>query len=199
MAKKDENNKEVQTNEINEEIEEVKAEDMAEPSLEEDKAAEETEAQEEESANLSKEEELANEIAALRDKLVRSAAEFDNFKKRTAKERDELYSMGVCAAVEKILPVKDNLERALTTIEGAEAGTIADGVKMIDKQFCDVLADIGIEAIPSVGEAFDPERHDAVMHDENDEFGENTVSEEFMKGYMYKNKVIRHSMVKVSN
>ena len=159
----------------------------------------EAEEQTEETAEISKEEELANEIAALRDKLVRNAAEFDNFKKRTAKERDELYSMGVCAAVEKLLPVKDNLERALTTIDGAEAGTIADGVKMIDKQFCDVLADIGVEVIPSVGEAFDPEKHDAVMHDDNEELGENTVSEEFMKGYMYKNKVIRHSMVKVSN
>ena len=195
MAKNEENKNEVQTNEINEEIEEIKAEDVAESPLEEEKAEEQTE----ETAEISKEEELANEIAALRDKLVRNAAEFDNFKKRTAKERDELYSMGVCAAVEKLLPVKDNLERALTTIDGAEAGTIADGVKMIDKQFCDVLADIGVEAIPSVGEAFDPEKHDAVMHDDNEELGENTVSEEFMKGYMYKNKVIRHSMVKVSN
>ena len=195
MAKNEENKNEVQTNEINEEIEEIKAEDVAESPLEEEKAEEQTE----ETAEISKEEELANEIAALRDKLVRNAAEFDNFKKRTAKERDELYSMGVCAAVEKLLPVKDNLERALTTIDGAEAGTIADGVKMIDKQFCDVLADIGVEVIPSVGEAFDPEKHDAVMHDDNEELGENTVSEEFMKGYMYKNKVIRHSMVKVSN
>ena len=195
MAKNEENKNEVQTNEINEEVEEVKEEDTTESPLEEEKAEE----QKEETAEISKEEELANEIAALRDKLVRNAAEFDNFKKRTAKERDELYSMGVCAAVEKLLPVKDNLERALTTIEGAEAGTIADGVKMIDKQFCDVLADIGVEVIPSVGEAFDPEKHDAVMHDDNEELGENTVSEEFMKGYMYKNKVIRHSMVKVSN
>lgn len=162
--------------------------------------AEEIEETEEETTKepVSREEELESEIAALKDKLMRNAAEFDNFKKRTAKERDELYSMGVCAAVEKILPIKDNLERALTASDG-EAETIADGVKMIDKQFCDVLTDMGVEVIPSVGEEFDPQKHNAVMHDENEEFGENTVSEEFMKGYMYKDKVVRHSMVKVSN
>jgi molecular chaperone GrpE len=134
------------------------------------------------------------------DRLKRLMAEFDNFKKRTAKEKEELFSMGVCTAVEKLLLVKDTLERAIPTMEGAEATAIADGVKMIDKQFSDALSEIGVEPIPSVGEEFDPEKHNAIMHDENEEFGENTISEEFMKGYMYKeNKVVRHSMVKVSN
>ncbi len=176
-------------NEINEEIVEETTEtvEITEETTEEAKKV------------LSREEELENEIAALKEKIVRSAAEFDNFKKRTAKERDELYSMGVCAAVEKLLAVKDNLERAIPTMDGAEATAIADGVKMIDKQFSDVLNEIGVEAIPAVGEEFDPEKHNAVMHDENEEFGENTISEEFMKGYMYKDKVVRHSMVKVSN
>ena len=154
----------------------------------------------EETAEISREEQLEAEIAALKDKVIRTAAEFDNFKKRTAKEKEELFSMGVCTAVEKLLLVKDTLERAIPTMEGAEATAIADGVKMIDKQFSDALSEIGVEPIPSVGEQFDPEKHNAIMHDENEEFGENTISEEFMKGYMYKeNKVVRHSMVKVSN
>lgn len=176
-------------NEVNEEIVEETAEavETAEEITEETESA------------PSREEELEAEIATLKEKLVRNAAEFDNFKKRTAKERDELYSMGVCAAVEKLLAVKDNLERAIPTMDGAEASAIADGVKMIDKQFSDVLTEIGVEAIPAVGEEFDPEKHNAVMHDENEEYGENTISEEFMKGYIYKDKVVRHSMVKVSN
>ncbi len=162
-------------------------------------ASDATEDVEEMNEALNREEELENEIASLKDKLMRNAAEFDNFKKRTAKERDELYSMGLCAAVEKLLAIKDNLERAIPTMDGADAESIADGVKMIDKQFSDVLSEIGVEPILSIGEEFDPEKHNAVMHDENEDFGENTISEEFMKGYVYKDKVIRHSMVKVSN
>lgn len=141
---------------------------------------------------------LQSEIDSLRDKLIRSAAEFDNFKKRTAKERDELFAMGLCSAVEKILPVKDNLERALASLKDADEN-ILSGISMIDKQLSDILNDMGVEVIPAVGEVFDPMRHNAVSQDENENFGENTVSEEFMKGYIYKDKVIRHSMVKVSN
>lgn len=161
---------------------------------------EKEETQEETVKAPTREEELENEVSSLKDKLLRTSAEFENFKKRTAKEKEELFSMGVCFAVEKLLAVKDNLERAIPTIDGADLSAVADGVKMIDKQFEDVLSDIGVSAIKSVGESFDPEKHNAVMHDENEEFGENTVSEEFMKGYMYKeDKVVRHSMVKVSN
>ncbi len=173
--------------------------DINEEIMEETVSEEAAQETEEAAEPLTREEELEGEIAALKDKLMRNAAEFDNFKKRTAKERDELYSMGVCFALEKLLAVKDNLERAIPAMEGAEAASVADGVIMIDKQFADVLAEIGVEAIPSVGEEFDPEKHNAVMHDENEDFGENTISEEFMKGYVYKDKVIRHSMVKVSN
>ena len=125
---------------------------------------------------ISREEELESEVSALKDKMLRTAAEFENFKKRTAKEKEELFSMGICTAIEKLLLIKDTLERAIPTMEGADA-----------------------KAIPAVGEKFDPEKHNAVMHDENEKFDENTISEEFMKGYMYKEKVIRHSMVKVSN
>lgn len=182
----------------------VNEENMAEETVEEvventeEETAEET-AEAEEKQPLTREEELEAEVAAIKDKLARKIAEFDNYKKRTAKEKEELYAMGVCGAVEKILAVKDNLERALTTVDTGQDEAIAEGVKMIDKQFDDVLNEIGVEAILAIGEEFDPEKHNAVMHDENEKFGENTVSEEFMKGYMYKDKVIRHSMVKVSN
>lgn len=147
---------------------------------------------------VSAEEKLAEEIAGLKDRLMRHAAEFDNYKKRTQKEKEELYKMAVCDTIEKLLPVKDNLERAvLSTAEADEK--VAEGVKMIDKQFVDVLKEIGVEPIESVGAEFDPEKHNAVMHEENDEAKENTVVEEFMKGYLYKDKVIRHSVVKVAN
>ena len=152
-----------------------------------------------EEAPVSREEELESEISSLKDKMLRTAAEFENFKKRTAKEKEELFSMGVCTAIEKLLLIKDTLERAIPTMEGADAKAISEGVIMIDKQFQDILTELNVTAIPAIGEKFDPEKHNAVMHDENEEFGENTISEEFMKGYMYKEKVIRHSMVKVSN
>lgn len=154
----------------------------------------------EETAAQTAEEKLQAELDSMKDKLMRHAAEFDNFKKRSAKEREELYNMAVCDTVEKILPVKDNLERAIIAAENTEGQeSMADGVKMILKQLEEVFASIGVEEIKAVGEVFDPERHNAVMHEENEEFGENTISEELMKGYICKDKVIRYSMVKVAN
>ncbi len=146
----------------------------------------------------SPEELLKEEVDALKDKMMRHAAEFDNFKKRTAKEREELFSMAVCDTVEKLLPVKDNLERALAASDSAE-GTLAEGVEMIVKQLDDVLTSIGVEPIKTVGEVFNPELHNAVMHEKNEEFGENTISEELMRGYTCKGKVVRYAMVKVAN
>ncbi len=162
--------------------EETAADEQAEPAAEE---------KDNESA-------LKEEIAGLKDKLMRHAAEFDNYKKRTQREKEELYKMAVCDTVEKLLPVKDNLERALTSLSDADE-KVAEGVKMIDKQFKDVLKDIGVEEIESVGASFNPEKHNAVMHEESEDAEENTVVEEFMKGYSYKDKVIRHSVVKVAN
>ena len=146
----------------------------------------------------SAEELLKEELETSKDKHLRLLAEFDNFKKRTAKEREDLYAMSVCDTVEKLLPVKDNLERAVAAVEDSE-GTLAEGVKMILKQLDDVLGELGVEPIKSVGEIFNPELHNAVMHEENDAFGENTVSEELMKGYTCKGKVVRYAMVKVAN
>ena len=142
----------------------------------------------------------ANEqIAALSDKLIRNAAEFDNYKKRTAREKEDFYKSAVCETVAPLLPVLDNLERAVAAAEDSgESGSVLDGVKMVKKQFEDALKSIGVEPIEAVGERFDPEKHNAVMTADSDE-DENTVLEEFQKGYIYRDKVVRHSMVKVSN
>lgn len=138
-------------------------------------------------------------VANLTERLMRTAAEFDNFKKRSAREKDELYSIAVCEAIAKILPVLDNLERAVAASEDSgDVGSVLDGVKMIKKQFEDALGEIGVAPINAVGQPFDPEKHNAVMTAESEQ-PENTVLEEFMKGYVYKDKVVRHSMVKVSN
>ena len=142
----------------------------------------------------------ANEqIAALSDKLIRNAAEFDNYKKRTAREKEDFYKSAVCETVAPLLPVLDNLERAVAAAEDSgESGSVLDGVKMVKKQVEDALKSIGVEPIEAVGEQFDPEKHNAVMTADSDE-DENTVLEEFQKGYIYRDKVVRHSMVKVSN
>ena len=140
---------------------------------------------------------LSEEVASLKDKLLRTAAEFENFKKRTAKEKEDFYTYSVCSTVEKFLPVKDNLERAVAA-EGDE-GSLAEGVKMILKQLDEVLESLGVERIETVGKEFDPELHNAVMHEENEDFGENTISEELMSGYTCKGKVVRFAMVKVAN
>lgn len=154
----------------------------------------------EETAEVSAESALRDELEQMKDKLMRHAAEFDNYKKRTARERDELYATAVCDTIEKLLPVKDNLERAVAAAEAAdENAQITDGVKMIVKQLDDVLEAIGVTPIAAVGEEFDPEKHNAVMHEENPELGENIITEELMRGYSYKEKIVRHSMVKVAN
>lgn len=159
-------------------------------------------ADESEDAKDSEKSELdkANEqIAALSDKLIRNAAEFDNYKKRTAREKEDFYKSAVCETVAPLLPVLDNLERAVAAAEDSgESGSVLDGVKMVKKQFEDALKSIGVEPIEAVGEQFDPEKHNAVMTADSDE-DENTVLEEFQKGYIYRDKVVRHSMVKVSN
>lgn len=175
-------------------MENTEAKDNVQEEITEETVAETEEVTEEKSP----EELLREEVEALKDKMMRHAAEFDNFKKRTAKEREEIFTMAVCDTIEKLLPVKDNLERAVQAAEEAE-GTLAEGVGMIVKQLDEVFAAIGVEPIKAVGEVFNPELHNAVMHEENEEFGENTISEELMRGYTCKGKVVRYAMVKVAN
>ena len=144
---------------------------------------------------------LEQQAADNLDKYQRCLAEFDNFRKRTVKEKASMYDDGVRSTVEKLLMVIDNLERAVAVQEGKvdENDAFFKGVKMTLTQFQDVLKGIGVEEIKAVGEKFDPNLHAAVAHEDNEEYGENEVVLEMLKGYMYKDKVIRHSMVKVAN
>lgn len=137
------------------------------------------------------------QIEELTDRLKRSMAEFDNYRKRTEKEKASMYIIGAKEIVEKMLPVVDNFERGLA--QAAEGDAFADGMKMIYKQLMTTLNDLGVQPIEAVGKEFDPNFHNAVMHVEDEEAGENIIVEEFQKGYTYKDFVIRHSMVKVAN
>ena len=144
-----------------------------------------------------KKDKLEQQIEDLTDRLKRSMAEFDNFRKRTEKEKASMYIIGAKDIVEKILPVVDNFERGLAQAPKEDA--FADGMKMIYKQLTTALDEMGVKPIEAVGKEFDPNLHNAVMHVEDDTVGENTVVEEFQKGYTYKDFVVRHSMVKVAN
>lgn len=140
------------------------------------------------------------QIAELTDKLKRQLAEFENFRNRTDKEKSQMYAVGAKDVIEKILPVIDNFERGLKSIpEDQKDGPVASGMEMIYKQLITVLTDLGVTPIEAVGQEFDPNLHNAVMHAEDEELGENIVAEEFQKGYKYKDTVLRHSMVKVAN
>ena len=147
-----------------------------------------------------KDNKLEQQIEELTDRLKRNMAEFDNFRKRTEKEKSSMYVIGAKDIIEKILPVLDNFERGLAAVPEDEKGSsFAEGIEKIYKQFVKTLEDAGVESIEAVGKQFDPNLHNAVMHVEDEEAGENIVVEEFMKGYMYKGSVVRHSMVKVAN
>ena len=136
-------------------------------------------------------------IEELTDRLTRQMAEFDNFRKRSEKEKSQMYEIGAKDIIEKILPVVDNFERGLA--QAPEGDSFADGMKMIYKQLITTLDELGVKPIEAVGKEFDPNFHNAVMHVEDEEAGENIVVEEFQKGYTYKDFVVRHSMVKVAN
>lgn len=139
-------------------------------------------------------------IADLTDRLKRSMAEFDNFRKRSEKEKATMFDMGARSVAEKLLPVVDNFERAmLATPSEGEGKAFADGIAMIYNQMTKTLEDLGVKLIDCVGKEFDPNLHNAVMHIEDESLGENVVAEELLKGYMYKDSVLRHSMVKVAN
>ena len=134
-----------------------------------------------------------------KDKYVRLYADFDNYKKRTQKEMLGSYSNGLSAALEQILPVVDNFDRAIAAIDEGDKSDFAQGVNMIYKQLIETLKNFGVEPIEAVGNNFDPNFHDAVMHVDDENYGENEIVEEFVKGYMIKDKVLRHSVVKVAN
>ena len=186
--------------------EEVKAEDTAETEATETAETEETKADAEPDKKgffgkkKEKKDKKDEQIAELTDKVKRQLAEFENFRNRTEKEKSQMYMVGARDVIEKLLPVVDNFERGLKSIpEDQKDGPVASGMEMIYKQLITVLTDLGVTPIEAVGQEFDPNFHNAVMHAEDEELGENTVSEEFQKGYKYKDAVLRHSMVKVDN
>ena len=138
------------------------------------------------------------QIEQLTDRVTRQMAEFENFRRRTEQEKAQMFGMGAKNIIEKILPVVDNFERGLATVEEG-ADPFSDGMLMIYKQLLTTLDEAGVKPIEAVGQEFNPDFHNAVMHVEDEEVGENVVVEEFQKGYMYNDTVVRHSMVKVAN
>ncbi|MGF7018424.1 molecular chaperone GrpE [Lachnospiraceae bacterium PF1-21] len=139
-------------------------------------------------------------IEELTDRLTRQMAEFDNFRKRTDKEKSQMYEIGAKDVVEKILPVIDNFERGLEAVPTEDKdNSFMQGMEMIYKQLLTSLEELGVKPIEAVGNPFNPDFHNAVMHVDDENFGENEVTEEFQKGYMYRDSVVRHSMVKVAN
>ena len=139
-------------------------------------------------------------IEELTDKLTRQMAEFDNFRKRTEKEKSQMYEVGAKDIIEKILPVVDNFERGLAAVtEEEKENAFVQGMEKVYKQLMTTLEGIEVKPIEAVGKEFDPNFHNAVMHVEDENLGENIVAEEFQKGYLYRDSVVRHSMVKVAN
>lgn len=142
------------------------------------------------------------EIEALNDRLKRTLAEFENFRKRSEREKAQMFDLGAKSVLEKFLPVIDNFERSVAQVPESEDSGIkayAEGMDMIYRQLLKNLKEAGVEAIDAKGKPFDPAYHNAVMHEDNEALGENVVSEELQKGYLYKDSVLRHSMVKVAN
>ena len=142
-----------------------------------------------------KQDALNEKIAELEDKVKRQMAEFDNFRKRTDKEKNAMFETGAKSVIEKILPVVDNFERGLA--QAPEGDSFADGMKMIYKQLITTLDELGVKPIEAVGKEFDPNFHNAVMHIEDENLGSGVIAQELQKGYTYRDSVVRHSMVGV--
>ena len=147
-----------------------------------------------------KDKQIEDLTAQLDDLRKRNLAEFENFRKRTEKEKSTMFDMGAKSVVEKLLPIIDNFERGFAGLsEEQMSDPFVSGMDMVYKQLVKALADMGVEPIEAIGKPFDPNLHNAVMHVEDENLGENTVAQEFQKGYLYHGSVVRHSMVQVSN
>lgn len=185
----------------NEEINDTAEEETVEEA--EEAVAEEPETEKEKGSFFKKKEKKDKKdekIEELTDRVRRQMAEFDNFRKRTEKEKTQMFETGAKSIVEKILPVVDNFERGLAAVTEEEKGTpFVEGMEKIYKQMMTVLEEAGVKPIEAIGQEFDPNLHNAVMHVEDEEFGENIIAEDFQKGYTYRDSVVRHSMVKVAN
>ena len=190
------------------ETEEAVSEETAADTEETDEAAEEEEASEDPEGGKKekrfkkkdKKDKKDMQIEDLTDKLKRQMAEIDNFRKRTEKEKNQMFEVGAKSIIEKILPVVDNFERGLASVpEEEKENPFVEGMEKVYKQMMTMLEEAGVAVIEAEGKEFDPNFHNAVMHIEDENFGENIVAEEFQKGYTYRDSVVRHSMVKVAN
>ncbi len=161
---------------------------------------EKADAEDGESGDTVKPDKKDEKIAELNDRYVRLFAEFDNFRKRSETEKSGMFAEGEKTVLLKVLPLIDNFERALNTIpEDEKSSAFADGIEKVYRAFTDQLKSLGVTEIEAVGKEFDANLHNAVMHIEDEEQGENIIVEEFQKGYMFGDKVLRYSMVKVAN
>ena len=170
-------------------------EETAEASAENTETPEDGEASEEKEK---KEDAVKAQINELQDKVMRQMAEFENFRKRSEKEKSAMFETGAKSVIEKILPVVDNFERGLATVpEDEKDAPFVDGMNKVYRQLLTELENLGVKPIEAVGKEFDPNFHNAVMQVENDELEPGTVAQELLKGYMYRDTVVRHSMVAV--
>ncbi|MCI9616688.1 MAG: nucleotide exchange factor GrpE [Eubacterium sp.] len=185
---------------VSEEVEETTEEEQENANAEEEKADDTDKSDKKKKKGFKKKDKRDEQIEELNDKYQRLFAEFQNFRSRSDKEKSAMFEVGARSIVEKILPVVDNIERGVAALSEEDLDSpVGQGMNLIYKQLLQTLEDMGVEAIEAKGQEFDPELHNAVMHEDNDEFGENIVSEELQKGYKYKDTVVRHSMVKVAN
>ena len=207
-------NQEVASDVVEEAVENV--EDNMEETTEyqEDVAQEETEAEVEETEDSEetteekkklfgrkpKKDPRDEKIEELTDRVTRQMAEFDNFRKRTEKEKSAMYEIGAKSVIEKLLPIVDNFERGFSTVaEEDKEDSFVKGMEMVYKQISTMFETIGVKPIEAVGQEFNPDLHNAVMHVDDETVGENIIVEEFQKGYTYHDAVVRYSMVKVAN
>lgn len=192
---------EVFTQEGTEETAETEEKKEADPTADAEEASQEKEKKfgKKKKSSDKKVEACEEKIAELEDRVKRQMAEFENYRKRTEKEKAAMFEMGAKSVVEKILPVVDNFERGLASIpEADQNGALAEGMNMIYKQMMTELENLGVKPIEAVGKEFDPNFHNAVMQVESEEYEEGIVAQEMLKGYMYRESVVRHSMVGVA-
>ena len=201
-----------QEKDLKKEAEEVQTEDIEDTAETVEETTEEAAVEAEENGEADKAEEKKKgffrkdkkdkkdeKIAELNDRLMRQMAEFDNFRKRTEKEKQQMYGIGAAEVVEKLLPVVDNFERGLAAMTEEEKETsFAQGIEMIYKQLMTALSDLGVTAIEAVGQEFNPDFHNAVMQAPSEDYESGVITQELQKGYLYKEKVVRHSMVVVA-
>ena len=201
--------KETVTDEILEETEQESAEDMSQEQTDAQAAENQPDDKDVQTDDKKrffgkkkdkKDKQIEDLTAQLDDLRKRNLAEFENFRKRTEKEKSTMFDMGAKSVVEKLLPIIDNFERGFAGLsEEQMSDPFVSGMDMVYKQLVKALADMGVEPIEAVGKPFDPNLHNAVMHVEDENLGENTVAQEFQKGYLFHGSVVRHSMVQVAN